>query len=46
MWSGDSYATVGDEFNNPSWTSVIQLSHTISPNLLNEVSSECEREYD
>ena len=37
MWSGDSYDTVGDVFNNPSWSAVIQLSHTISPNLLNEV---------
>ena len=38
MWSGDSYDTVGDIFQNPSWSSVIQLSHTITPNLLNEVS--------
>lgn len=38
MWSGDSYDTVGDVFANPSWSSVIQLSHTITPNLLNEVS--------
>jgi hypothetical protein len=37
MWSGDSYDTVGDVFQNPSWSSVIQLSHTITPNLLNEV---------
>jgi hypothetical protein len=37
MWSGDSYNTIGDVFENPSWTSVIALSHTITPNLLNEV---------
>jgi hypothetical protein len=38
MWSGDNYDTVGDVFQNPSWSSVIQLSHTITPNLLNEVA--------
>ena len=38
MWSGDSYDTVGDVFANPSWSSVIQLSHTITPSLLNEVA--------
>ena len=37
MWSGDSYNTIGDVFENPSWTTVIALSHTITPNLLNEV---------
>ena len=37
MWSGDSYDTVGDMFNNPSWSAVIALSDTISPNLLNEI---------
>jgi hypothetical protein len=37
MWSGDNYDTIGDVFQNPSWSSVIQLSHTITPNLLNEV---------
>ncbi len=25
MWSGDNYDTIGDVFQNPSWTSVIQL---------------------
>jgi len=38
MWSGDSYDTIGDVFQNPSWSSVIQLSQTLSPNLLNETS--------
>lgn len=38
MWSGDSYATVGDVFNNPSWASVIKLTQTLSPTLLNETA--------
>lgn len=38
MWSGDSYRTVGNVFNNPSWSSVIKLTQTLSPNLLNESS--------
>src|SRR3569833_2910780 len=38
MWSGDSYDTIGDVFQNPSWSSVIQLSQTLSPNQLNETS--------
>jgi hypothetical protein len=38
MWSGDSYDTIGDVFANPSWASVIKLSQTLSPSLLNETS--------
>lgn len=38
MWSGDSYSTVGDIFNNPSWSSVIKLTQTLSPSLLNETA--------
>ncbi len=38
MWSGDTYTTIGDVFENPSWSSVIQLSQTLSPNLLNETA--------
>lgn len=38
MWSGDSYSTVGDVFNNPSWSSVIKLTQTLSPSLLNETA--------
>jgi hypothetical protein len=38
MWSGDSYYTVGTVFKNPSWGSVIKLSQTLSPTLLNETS--------
>jgi Carboxypeptidase regulatory-like domain len=38
MWSGDNYYTVGNVFNNPSWGTVIKLTQTISPTLLNETS--------
>ncbi|HEY4011182.1 MAG TPA: carboxypeptidase regulatory-like domain-containing protein, partial [Acidobacteriaceae bacterium] len=38
MWSGDSYATVGDVFDNPSWAAVIKLTQTLSPTLLNETA--------
>lgn len=37
MWSGDSYTTVGDVFNNPSWAAAVRLTDTISPTLLNEI---------
>jgi hypothetical protein len=38
MWSNDSYFTVGTVFKNPSWGSVIKLTQTLSPTLLNETS--------
>lgn len=38
MWSGDSYNSVGDVFQNPSWSSVIKLTQMLSPTLLNETS--------
>ncbi len=38
MWDGDSYYTVGTVFANPSWASVIKLTQTLSPTLLNETS--------
>jgi hypothetical protein len=38
MWDGDSYVTVGDVFNNPSWGTVVKLTQTISPSVLNETS--------
>ena len=38
QWSGDSYDTVGDVFANPSWSSVIQLTQTLNPSLLNETA--------
>ena len=38
QWSGDSYSTVGDVFSNPSWGSVIKLTQTLSPSVLNETA--------
>ena len=38
MWSNDSYPTTGNVFGNPSWGTVIKLTYTISPTLLNEAS--------
>jgi hypothetical protein len=35
---GDSYTTAGDVFGNPSWGTVIKLTQTISPTVLNETS--------
>jgi hypothetical protein len=37
-WSGSSYDTVGTVFANPSWASVIKLSQTVSPSILNETA--------
>lgn len=38
LWSDSSYPTVGSAFSNPAWSAVIQLTQTLSPNLLNETS--------
>ena len=38
MWSSDTYATVGSLFVNPSYSAVIRLTGSITPNLLNEVA--------
>jgi hypothetical protein len=38
MWSNETYPTTGDVFGNPTWGSVIKLTQTISPTLLNETS--------
>ena len=38
MWSGDSYPTVGSNFSNPSWSSVIKLTGSITPNVLLEAA--------
>jgi hypothetical protein len=38
MWSAASYTTVGDVFNNPTWGTVIKLTQTLSPTILNETS--------
>jgi len=36
--SGDNLPTVGDTFNNPSYSGVIHATHTISPALINEMA--------
>ena len=38
MWSGDSYPTVGSNFSNPSWSSVIKLTGSFTPNVLLEAA--------
>jgi hypothetical protein len=38
MWSNDTYPTTGNVFGNPSWATVIKLTQTISPTVLNETS--------
>jgi hypothetical protein len=38
MWSNDNVPTVGNIFNNPSYSAVVHATHTISPTLLNEIS--------
>jgi len=38
MWSGDSYPTVGSNFSNPSWSSVIKLTGALTPNVLLEAA--------
>lgn len=36
LWGDSTYPTVGTIMNNPSYTAVIKLTQTYSPNLLNE----------
>jgi hypothetical protein len=38
LWGNSSYPTVGTAMQNPAWSSVIRLTQTISPNLLNETA--------
>ncbi len=38
QWSGDNVPTVGDTFGNPSYSAVVHATHTIHPNLLNEIA--------
>jgi hypothetical protein len=38
LWSDSNYPTVGTAMANPAWSSVIKLTQTISPNLLNETA--------
>ena len=45
MWSNNSYVTTGDVFKNPTWGTVIKLTQTLSPTLLNETCAECERKH-
>jgi Carboxypeptidase regulatory-like domain len=38
LWGNSSYPTVGTAMNNPSFSAVIKLTQTYSPNLLNETA--------
>ncbi len=38
MWSNNSYVTTGDTFQNPSWGTVIKLTQSLSPTVLNETA--------
>ncbi len=38
LWGDSSYPTVGTAMNNPSYSAVIRLTQTYSPNLLNETA--------
>ena len=38
LWAGGTYPTVGTAMLNPSWSSTIKLTQTISPTLLNETA--------
>ncbi len=38
IWSGDNYPTVGSNFSNPSWSSVIKLTGSLTPNVLLEAA--------
>jgi len=38
LWGDSSYPTVGTAMTNPSYTAVIKLTQTYTPNLLNETS--------
>jgi hypothetical protein len=38
LWGNSSYPTVGTAMKNPSWSSTIKLTQTLSPTLLNETA--------
>ena len=38
LWGDSNYPTVGTAMQNPAWSSVIKLTQTISPTLLNETA--------
>jgi len=38
LWNGDNYPTVGSNFGNPSYSSTIKLTGSLTPNVLVEVA--------
>lgn len=38
LWGNSSFPTVGTAMKNPSWSSTVKLTQTLSPNLLNETA--------
>jgi hypothetical protein len=38
MWSGDNVPSIGNTFNNPSYSAVVHSTYIISPKLLNELA--------
>lgn len=38
LWGNSSYPTVGTAMSNPSWSSTVKLTQTLSPSLLNETA--------
>jgi len=38
MWSGDNVPTIGNTFNNPTYSAVGHIIQTINPTLINEVA--------
>ena len=38
LWGNSTYPTVGTAMKNPSWSSTIKLTQTLSPSLLNETA--------
>jgi hypothetical protein len=38
IWSGDNYPTVGSNFSNPSWSSVVKLTGSLTQNVLLEAA--------
>ena len=38
MWSGDNVPTIGNTFDNPTYSAVGHIAYTISPTLLNEAT--------
>jgi len=38
MWSGDNVPTIGNTFNNPTYSAVGHIIDTISPTLVNEIA--------